>query len=93
MTRFLKSAALAIVTILGVHTTPSFGTNTTGPTCAEWCEQLCDYGTRFPCYEFCDYQYAGNFSDPGYSNCYWNCSLQGGACRQECEESHCSGWS
>jgi len=51
-----------------------------GNNCPQMCENLCN-GQRYQCYDFCDIR----FTDPAQlSDCYWDCSLQMGRCREQC---------
>lgn len=77
---------LALVAVALVSSAPSEATGF-GDNCAQFCEELCDY-SRYQCYDICGWN-----NPPGsqaLDDCYWNCSLQMGTCRDNCLE-HC-GW-
>ena len=76
---------LAIVAVALVSSAPSEATGFDD--CAQFCESLCDT-SRYQCYDVCDWN-----NPPGSQalyDCYWNCSLQMGTCRDNCLV-HC-GW-
>lgn len=75
---------LALVAVALVSSAPSEATGFDD--CAQFCETICDV-QRYDCYSFCDGQHP-----PGSTalyDCYWNCSIQGGVCRDNCLE-HCN---
>jgi hypothetical protein len=69
------------LTVLALQVSSTSSAATGLNNCAQFCESLCDY-QRFQCYDFCDMQHPPG--SQALDDCYWNCSIQGGACRDNC---------
>lgn len=80
LVRLLLVGGLAVLTFQ-ISSTPSGAIGFGGNNCPQFCEQLCN-GQRLQCYDFCDNRYPGN--QPALDQCYWDCSLQMGTCRDNC---------
>lgn len=90
-TKLRRSASLVRLSLVIAATALTFQASASaggfggGGGCAGFCQSLCD-SQRYQCYDFCDAQHPTD--QTARDACYWDCSLQGGACVQNCSQ-HC----
>lgn len=88
-TKLRRSASLVRLSLVIAATALTFQASASaqggfgGNGCVEFCQSLCD-SQRYQCYDICDWNHP---TDPAARDaCYWDCSLQGGACVENCTE-------